>query len=65
MRNHGFESLGPPSSMELFSQREAVNGKYIPTKKINKLSNYYMDIVMAKQSLQREAKALDNMHSKF
>jgi hypothetical protein len=49
--------------MELFAQREAVSGKYVPTKKINKLSNFYMDIVMAKKSLRREAKALDTIHT--
>jgi hypothetical protein len=51
--------------MELFAQREAVSGKYVPTKKINKLSNFYMDIVMAKKSLRREAKALDTIHTQF
>lgn len=37
---------GPPSNMELYAQREAVNGKFVKTKKVNKLSNYYMDILL-------------------
>ena len=54
--------MGPPSNMELFSQREAVNGKYVPTKKVNKLSNYYMEIVMAKKNLEKEAKTLSTIN---
>jgi hypothetical protein len=29
--------------MELYTVREAVNGRYMQTKKMSKLSKYYMD----------------------
>ena len=44
--DHAFTNHGPPGNMELYSQREAVNGKFVKTKKVNKLSNYYMDILL-------------------
>lgn len=32
------ERIDPPTSLELYSNREAVHGSYEPTKKVNKLS---------------------------
>ena len=40
------ENSSPPGNMELYSNREAVQGHYGQTKKVNKLSQYYMDLYL-------------------
>ena len=38
MLRQNSERIDPPTSLELYSNREAVHGSYEPTKKVNKLS---------------------------
>ena len=51
LNNHSTLQIeyGPAPSMELYTVREAVNGKYVKTKKISKFSKYYMDNYIQKK----------------
>ena len=58
IRNVDFNDNDPLSgNIDLYTQREAVSGKYIQTKKVNKLSNYYMDILLKHKMQEVENRA--------
>ena len=59
-----FNDLDPQhgNNLDLYTQREAVSGKYVQTKKVNKLSNYYMDILL-KQKVQEVENRMGKMMS--
>eukprot|EP00356_Strombidium_inclinatum_P000951 CAMPEP_0170513054 /NCGR_PEP_ID=MMETSP0208-20121228/67188_1 /TAXON_ID=197538 /ORGANISM="Strombidium inclinatum, Strain S3" /LENGTH=75 /DNA_ID=CAMNT_0010796745 /DNA_START=453 /DNA_END=683 /DNA_ORIENTATION=+ len=52
-------------SADMYSQREAVSGKFVKTKKVNKLSNYYMDIMIKQKKLENEAKLLHAIYEGY
>lgn len=50
MLRQNSENMGPPASLELYSTREAVQGHFAQTKKVNKLSQYYMDLYLKQRA---------------
>mmetsp|Transcript_15047 Transcript_15047/g.23279 ORF Transcript_15047/g.23279 Transcript_15047/m.23279 type:complete len:107 (+) Transcript_15047:659-979(+) len=40
--------------MEMLTNREAVSGKYVETKKVNKLSNFYMNALFKQNNIAQE-----------
>lgn len=58
LRQVDFNDADPLSgNIDLYTQREAVSGKYVQTKKVNKLSNYYMDILLKHKMQEVESRA--------
>lgn len=57
------QRLGPMPNMEQYSNREAVGGHFSQTKKVNKLSQYYMDLYVKQKANQYKQQL--SQHSEY